>query len=178
MSIHVAITRRVRPGCEAEFEKRLREFAQASFGADGMTGVHLLAPAPGSGSREYGILRSFEDEAARDAFYASPVMADWRRRVAELTESEPQQRELHGLEAFFRGDGGHPPRWKMAVVTLAGVYPASLLVPWGLRPWLGHLPPPVFGLCVATVMVGLLTWAIMPLLVRLLKPWLSGGDRS
>ena len=36
MPIHVAITRRVRPGCEAEFQKALREFLQTSFAHGGV----------------------------------------------------------------------------------------------------------------------------------------------
>ena len=33
MPIHIAITRQVRPGCEAEFQQALREFFQTSFDA-------------------------------------------------------------------------------------------------------------------------------------------------
>src|SRR6266478_5206866 len=36
MPIHVAITRRVRAGCEAEFQQALREFFQTSFGHGGV----------------------------------------------------------------------------------------------------------------------------------------------
>ena len=50
MAIHVAITRRVRPGCEAEFQKALREFFQTSFGHTGVLGASMLTPPPGSDS--------------------------------------------------------------------------------------------------------------------------------
>jgi antibiotic biosynthesis monooxygenase (ABM) superfamily enzyme len=39
MPIHIAITRRARPGCEAEFQVALREFFQASFGHGGVRGA-------------------------------------------------------------------------------------------------------------------------------------------
>ena len=68
MPIHIAITRRVRPGCEAEFEAALREFFQTSFGHGGVLGASMLTPPPGSESREFGILRTFRNEAERDAF--------------------------------------------------------------------------------------------------------------
>ena len=42
MPIHVAITRRVKLGCEAEFQRALREFLQASFNHDGVLGEVLL----------------------------------------------------------------------------------------------------------------------------------------
>ena len=48
MPIHVAITRRVRPGCEAEFQKALREFLKTSFAHGGVQGASMLVPPPGS----------------------------------------------------------------------------------------------------------------------------------
>ena len=68
--VHIAITRKVKPGMEQAFEKVLRAFVRGSFHLPGTTGVHLVAPADGA-NREFGILRSFESESARDNFYYS-----------------------------------------------------------------------------------------------------------
>src|SRR6185436_14534292 len=73
MPIHIATIRRVRPGCEAEFQQALHEFLQISFAPGGVWGAHMLTPPPGSDTREYGILRTFANEAEREAFYASPL---------------------------------------------------------------------------------------------------------
>ena len=128
MPIHIAITRRVRPGHEAEFQQALREFLQTSFAHGGVQGASMLTPPPGSDSREYGILRTFASEAERDAFYESPMFHTWEARARTLTEGEPVYRQLHGLEAFFRSAQTPPARWKMAVATLLGVYPTSLFL--------------------------------------------------
>src|SRR5712664_2470450 len=77
MPIHIAITRRVRLGCEADFQQALREFLQTSFAHGGVQGASMLIPTPGSDSREYGILRTFANEAERDAFYDSPMFKTW-----------------------------------------------------------------------------------------------------
>jgi antibiotic biosynthesis monooxygenase (ABM) superfamily enzyme len=66
-----------------------------------------------------------------------------------------------------------PPRWKMAIVTVVGVWPVSLLVPWLLNPLVSGLPAPLQVLSMAVGIVILLTWAVMPLLVRMLSPWLQ-----
>src|SRR3954468_5497330 len=116
MPVHVAITRRVRPGCEAEFQNALREFLQSSFAHDGVMGASMLTPLPGSDTREFGILRTFADEKERDAFYQSPMFKRWEERARTLTEGEPVYRQLHGLEAWFRTPHNPPPRWKMAIV--------------------------------------------------------------
>lgn len=172
MPVHVAITRRVKPGCEAEFQKELREFFQASFDHGGVLGASMLTPPPGSESREFGILRTFASEAERDAFYAWSVFKAWDERARMMTEGEPEYRHLTGLEAWFRSPRP-PPRWKMAVVTLLGVYPVSLFFGFLLAPHLTALPPWLSALIISALIVVSLTWAVMPLLTRLLRRWLS-----
>src|SRR5258708_16572837 len=154
----VAITRRVRPGYEAEFQQALREFFQTSFGHGGVLGASMLTPPPGSDSREYGILRTFASETERDAFYESSMFKAWEQRARTLTEGEPVYRQLHGLEAWFRSPGGPPPRWKMATVTLLGVYPVSLLIGFILSPQLRKLPLAVNLFVVSALIVTCLTW--------------------
>ena len=67
MAIHVAITRRVLPGKEEEFKDALRRFLGDSFLHGGVHGASMMTALPGSESREIGILRTFADQAERDA---------------------------------------------------------------------------------------------------------------
>lgn len=174
MSIHVAITRQVRPGCEAEFEEKLHGFAQRSFEHHGTRGVQILSPAPGGNSREYGILRSFATTTDRDSFYQSPLFKTWEAEVAGLVDGGYQQRDLHGLEAWFYQAGQpHPPRWKLALATLLGVYPTSLALGLFVVPHLHGFPKPLASLIVATCMVICLTWLVMPQVTRVLHRWLQ-----
>jgi antibiotic biosynthesis monooxygenase (ABM) superfamily enzyme len=69
--ITVSITRTVKPGFEADFEHALHDFVQRSLAFPGQMGVHIMRPAPGSASREYGIIRKFADREALVAFRAS-----------------------------------------------------------------------------------------------------------
>jgi antibiotic biosynthesis monooxygenase (ABM) superfamily enzyme len=175
--IHVAITRRVRRGCEAEFQQALREFFQTSFGHGGVLGASMLTPPPGSDSREYGILRTFASESERDAFYESPMFKAWEQRARILTEGEPVYRQLHGLEAWFRSPQP-PPRWKMAAATFLGVFPLAMVlnltVGAGIQSWPFVLKNAVFNACV----VALLTWVVMPVVTRLLHAWLHADERK
>jgi antibiotic biosynthesis monooxygenase (ABM) superfamily enzyme len=173
MPIHIAITRRVRPGHEAEFQQALREFFQTSFTRGGVLGASMLTPLPGSNAREYGILRSFANEAERDAFYESPMFKTWEERARALTEGEPVYRQLHGLEAWFRSPHQSPPRWKMAVVTLIGVYPTSLFLSFTIGEATHTWPNAARSLVFAASMVALLTWVVMPSVTRLLHHWLN-----
>lgn len=173
MPIHVAITRRVRPGFEADFQRALLEFMQVSFSHDGVFGASLLTPPPGSETREYGILRTFRNEHERDAFYASSMFKAWDQRARTWTEGEPVYRQLHGLEAWFRSPHSPPPRWKMAIATFLGVFPVAMILNLTLGPtirsWPFLLSNAVFNACV----VMLLTWLVMPLVTRVLRDWLN-----
>jgi len=170
--IHIAITRRVKPGCEAEFQKLLQEFFKTSFAHTGVQGASMLVPPPGSSSPEFGILRTFASAQERDAFYASPMFKTWGDRIKPLTEGEPVHRQLSGLEAWFRSPQNPPPRWKMAIATYLGVVPVimglSLTLGPLIRSWNFVLNNLVFNACV----VVLLTWVVMPLITRILHRWL------
>lgn len=172
--IHVAIIRRVKPGFEAEFQKELREFIQASFSHSSVQGANILVPPPGSNSREFGILRTFVNEQERDAFHETPMFKAWAEKIAPLTEGAPEVRQLSGLEAWFRGPQSPPQKWKMAVLIWVAVWPISMTVRSVLEPLIGKSVPPVlFGGTVAAGIVITLTWIAMPLLVRVAHSWLQ-----
>ena len=173
-TVHIAITRQVRPGREQEFEAALRVFARDSLLAPGTTGVHLIGPAPGADGCEYGILRSFESEAASRAFYESEQFKRWQEQVAPLVVGPPTRRQLHGLEAFFRETRlTPPPRWKMAVITWLGVFPMVLFWSSVVPKALGDLPHVLVVATTTVFVVITLAWGVMPLLTRLFAKWLQ-----
>ena len=177
--IHVAVTRRIKPGREAEFQAALREFFQTSFAHTGVSGASMLVPPPGSTSSEFGILRTFASQQERDDFYASPMFKAFDERVRPLTEGEPEHRELTGLEAFFRNPQTSPPRWKMAFLTWIAVWPVSMAVPATLNPLIGKtVSNVIFAGAVAAGIVVILTWIAMPILVWLAKSWLHPQIKS
>jgi antibiotic biosynthesis monooxygenase (ABM) superfamily enzyme len=172
--IHVAIIRTVKPGREQEFEKCIREFFEDALRDTPTLGALLLRPLPGSGSRTYGVLRSFASEEERDAFYKSETFHKWEEAVKPLIEGEYRRTELRGLEAFFTEPelAQRPPRWKMAFVTWLGVWPTvyvvGLLTAWPLRGFPGWLAAGV----ATWLVVIILTWLVMPIITRFTRPWL------
>ena len=177
MPIHVAITRRVKIGREGEFQQALRDFFQKSFAQDGVLGAHMLTPLPGSDSREFGLLRTFVDEKTRDEFFESGMFKAWEAKVRTLTDGEPVHHQLHGLEAWFRSLSP-PPRWKMFIATFLGVLPVvtvlNVTLGPAILPWNFFLRTAVFNGC----MIALLTWAIMPIMTRVLHNWLRSEPRK
>jgi len=173
--IQVAIVRTVKPGCETDFEKALHGFVQRSLTQAGQLGVHIIRPAPGSGSRQYGIIRKFTDRASLAAFRESPEYLEWNQLAMDLTEGSGHAEELCGLESWFTlpGEALRPlPQWKMAIATYLGVLPVVMFLALTLgrliRSWNFILNNVLFNACV----VALLPWVVMPLITRALHGWL------
>jgi antibiotic biosynthesis monooxygenase (ABM) superfamily enzyme len=174
--VHVAILRKVRRDHEAEFESQIARFFQEAGQQPGVCGAYLIRPVAGSTAREYGILRTFESEAAMRRFYDSDLYAQWQEAVRPLVEGEPQKHRLHGLEAFFRGGAAPPPLWKMAIITWIGVNPAVYIFSNAVTTVFGQLPMLVALLLINAFVVASLTWIFMPVLTRLFSRWLQPRD--
>ncbi|MBX7169213.1 MAG: antibiotic biosynthesis monooxygenase [Pirellulales bacterium] len=172
-AVHLAITRRVKPGREAEFAAALREFARDSLHEPGTTGIHLIEPVPETDEPEFGILRSFDSEWACRDFYRSQRYQRWEHSVAHLVDGPPIRRQLNGFEAFFRTSRPAPPRWKMALITWLGVYPVALFWMSVLPAQLFTLPRAVYSILTTGLMVASLAWVVMPWLTRIFRPWLD-----
>ena len=171
--VHYAITVEVQDGKVAEFDEALVRFLKRSINYPGTTGVHLIRPVPGSDDHEYGILRSFESDAASRDFYNSDLFQQYKAETDHLVAGEAVTQPLHGLEAFFRDRNNAPPRWKMAIVTWLGVFPAVLF-------WSSLVGPlqsawhPLLAMAVNIALVVIsMAWLDMPWVTKFFQPWLQ-----
>jgi antibiotic biosynthesis monooxygenase (ABM) superfamily enzyme len=174
--IHVAIVRTVKAGCEAEFEQALHDFVQRSLSLTGQMGVDIIRPAPGSRSRQYGIIRKFADRDALAEFRTSPEYLEWNQIALDLTEGSGKVEELCGLESWFTQPGQplHPlPQWKMAIATYLGVVPVIMLLSLTLGRLIQNWNFVLNNIVFNAFVVVLLTWVVMPLITRILHGWLQ-----
>jgi uncharacterized protein len=174
--VQIAIVRTVKPGCETAFEEALHKFIQRSLALSGQMGVHIIRPAPGTGSRQYGIIRKFMDREAVAAFRTSPEYLEWNYAVMDLTEGPSQVEELNGLESWFTlpGQPLRPlPKWKMALVTFIGVDVVTTVLLLTVGPLIQSWPFPVRNSVFNVLVVACLTWLAMPLLTRIFYKWLE-----
>jgi uncharacterized protein len=178
-AITVSITRTARRGCEDAFERALHDFVQRSFALPGQLGVHIMRPAPGSDSREYGIIRKFTNRDALMEFRTSPEYLEWNQIALDLTEGAGKTEELCGLESWFTLPGMplRPlPKWKMALVTFAGVYVITTLLTLAIGPAISQWPLLLRNAAFNVIVVSCLTWLVMPLLTRVLHNWLHSNE--
>jgi len=172
----VVVTWRVRQGCEPEFEAWRHEISAAALKFPGHMGIAVSLPGATKG--EYVVVFRFDTCRHLRAWQESDIRRDLLKKAEPFRESEPSYHLESGLEYWFAPSGmpASPPRWKMALVTVLGVWPVSMLVPWLLNPLIGRQPPALQALFMAVGIVIVLTWAVMPVLVRILRPWLEKNE--
>ncbi len=86
-----------------------------------------------------------------------------------------------GFGAWFAGlpeKGGALPHWKMFVTVLLGLYPTVMLLTYCLAPYTQGFGLAVSMLIGNAVSVALLEWLGMPVLSRLLGPWLRANGKE
>jgi antibiotic biosynthesis monooxygenase (ABM) superfamily enzyme len=172
--VTVIITRVVRMGSESAFENAVKAFIPRALAFSGHLGVHMLRPPPGG--REYGAAVKFRSQSHWNAFRHSPEYLAFLAQIEPYLERPQEVETLCGLESWFTPMGQRitrvPPRWKMASVTWIGVCLMVFLVNVTLS-WLASEWPAWLRFLVANALVVAgLTWAVMPVLNRLFRPWL------
>ena len=176
----VVIVRRVKPGCEAEFVAWTEGFTAALASFPGCVQCRALPPVPGA-QPEWVFVFAFQTPQDLRAWIGSEVRRDWLARADALVERYGQAQVSSGIEQLFSllppDVAPPPPVWKVAVTVLLGLYPASVLNQAFLAPLLQPLPLPVRALVSTVVVVAVMTWGVMPLVTRLLKPWLYPSTR-
>ena len=171
-SVTVTVARKVAPGREADFEEWVQGIMEAAAKFPGFLGGGVLRP-PRAG-REWHVVYRFADAEKQRAWEASAERAAWLARADEFAR-ETGTTHVSGLETWFALPGRTapaPPKWKMAIVTFAAVYPLALLVTVALAPRTAAWPLLLRPVAFAGVLVPLMTWVVMPRLTRLLRRWL------
>jgi antibiotic biosynthesis monooxygenase (ABM) superfamily enzyme len=167
--------RRAKPGCGPAYEALIGGMLADVRETPGFIGAEVIPPATEDGEHQT-ILR-FETQEGLDAWDSSPVRDAWHERLDAVAEGAPDYQVLTGLEAWFaRAEvPGHKPpkRWKMAIVTWLGIWPIVMVLQLVLNPLIEDVPF-VPRVAIFTIfVVGLITYVVMPQLVRLFRPWLA-----
>lgn len=171
--VTVVVTRRIKPGCEAAYRAWARGVADVVKTFAGHRG--FVVQEPRAPDAPWTLVYRFDTGAHLDAWMQSSVRAEWVARADALAEDGHTHAQFTGLEPFFAPPtttSGAPPKWKMAVVTGAAVWPIAQ----GLGALAARAAPDVPALLRSVVvtagLVVLLTWVVMPRLTKALAPWL------
>jgi uncharacterized protein len=171
----LVLSRAVMPGHEQAFEAVLHRLAAAVRAFPGQQGLTVLRPQPG-GPLTYTIIAHFATQQDMDAWLSSDVRA---RLVAEAdlhSAGGLRTRYLSGLEGWLAPPGSPvvlpPARWKIVVISVAGIVPLLEAVSYLLAPDLAGVPAWGRPLISAAVLIPLMQYAVMPVLTRAARGFL------
>ncbi len=177
----VVLSRKIRPEREGEFKTWIEGFNHELERLPGHLGSQVIPPVEG-GNAEWVFVYTFERPQQLRAWLDSDVRKDWLKRLEPLVLSQSPMRVISGLEQLFGllppDVAPPPPVWKVAVSVFTGLFPLTLVNQLWLGPLLRDLPLVLRGLLSAAIMVISMTWVVMPLVTRMLKPWLYPTNRG
>lgn len=133
----------------------------------------------------------FRDHEACQRWEDSEERKQWLSSGEPFVIAERTQRRT-GIEGWFDGprlqqetDGetgtvrtigvrSAPQRWKQTCAIWIGMFPMNLLISWLLSflPWWGDMHLALRVALLVTVLAPLMTFAVMPVVTRVLRPWL------
>ena len=170
-----------------EFEEWLSGISKEVSRQEGSMGIDIIKPTPNISNKskpEYVIIFRFNTYENLDKWEKSPIRHEWLQKGRKLAESDYDVQKMTGLEFWFTpyfNDESSPmiplqppPRYKMVIVTI----PVISILLLTLVPQIHFLtemlsiPFPIRLVIALTITVLLMTYIIMPLLTKLLKPWL------
>ena len=167
-----------------EFEEWLSGISKEVARQEGFMGTDIIRPSSNASKLEYVIIFRFDNYDNLSKWEKSSIRNEMLQNGRKLVEADPDVQKFTGLEfwftPYFKDESiphvplTPPPRYKMVMVTIPVI--SILLVT--LVPQIHFLtemlsiPFPIRLVIAITITVLLMTYVIMPLLTKLLKPWL------
>lgn len=179
----MVIVRHPKAGMEEAFQAWAQDIHRVMAEQPGFQSYQAVPPVPGE-SRDWHFVFTFDSPENLKAWLESDLRAHWQALSLPLTEGPGRTGVVSGLEQLFglpSPEEVEPPAvWKLAAATELGLAPTVFLVGlalvqlpfyahWGQSGRWGIWWQVLLSTCLC---VSLMTWVVMPLLTRLLRPWL------
>lgn len=158
-----------------EYERWLLEIRELCRQFPGYLSTDVIRPV--GGENAYTVIIRFAGVEQLRAWIESDVRRESLRRIEHMLEQGDRYAIQTGLDFWFAPPTVRPPmRWKQFVLTLSAIFPLTVIVPWALSPviggWQGGIPLLAGKLLVATLIVFLMVYLIMPHYTRMVATWL------
>lgn len=184
-STALVIEHTVKKGNERRYEKWLAEILEYTKNSPGYLGREIFPPA--SENKPYVIIVRFQTETDLQTWLDSLVRKQFIEQMRDALSSDDKTSVKAGIDIWFTPDNSpvKPKAYKQFLLSAAAIYPLSLIVPRLLAPLFETIPtlknPLLAGLIVTGIIVGLMTYLIMPHLTGWLHDWLfetEGDNRT
>lgn len=158
------------------YEKWTEEILGAVSRSPGYLGREIFPP--NSGDKPYTIIVRFESERDVQTWLNSTERQRFVEKARDILEEGDKTQIKAGIDVWFTPDDApaKPPAHKQFLLTLAGIYPLTLIVPELLSPLFEAVPilenQFISKLIVAVIIVGVMTYLFMPYATHWLHDWL------
>lgn len=163
---------RIAPGDVEEYRRAHVVITQVMGRFPGFVRSELVEPEAGV-QDDHVIVFSFDSRADLDNWLESDERQQVLQRIEPLIQGERTLNVVGGFGGWFAVQEEHAPvRWKQAIAVLIALYPTTLTIGFIQRALVPDAPF-VPALFVSNVLgVAALTWLLMPVVTRVLDPWL------
>jgi len=174
---HTAITTVVRHFIKSDkrkdFENWTKKISAIAKQFKGFEGLQLIPPP--TGNKEYIILFKFSSIPALEKWMDSEERQKEVIKLKALSEKEMMLGQIEGIDFWFEAPekkAAAPLKWKMSLLTWLAVFPGVVLLSKLYHGLFPDFPGMLLTLFVTLTLVPLLTWVLMPNIVKLFKGWL------
>jgi len=175
--VTLVIQHQVSAEAQLQYEEWLKRIIPVAARFPGHRGVNVIRPAPGS--QGYTVTVRFDSLKHAEDWFQSTARRQLVNEVEPLLVHAERLETVTGLEFWFEPAAAAQKRarpYKQFLITLSVIYPLTLGVPWAVRPLVDRVPALQHGLVehliVTAIIVGLITYVVMPRYVRLVAGWL------
>jgi len=180
-AITVVVTRRVKRGREKEAERWIADITQAAMKFEGHLGANIIPPTNPQKS-EYVVIFRFNNDENLKKWEESKIRAEWFDRAKTFTAGKTKIQKITGLEYWFtlpdKAFQASPPRYKMAIATIIAIYPTAKVVGTISNYLTDYTSISFHPLIELTATVLLMTYLVMPVIIRLLAFWLYKNGKK
>lgn len=172
----LVIEHKVRRGAEKRYEKWLAEILELIRKSPGYVGREIFPPA--AAGEPYVVIVRFQTDGDLQAWLNSSERKAAIERMSDEFEEGDKTEVRAGIDVWFtpKNSAVKPLPYKQFLLTATAIYPLSLIVPRLLSPLFEIVPllknPLLAGLIVTSIIVGLMTYLVMPFLTKWLSGWL------
>src|SRR5450830_1669917 len=177
-TVTIVIQHDIRAGAQVEYEQWLKRIIPIAAHTPGHHGVNVIKPS--DGSNRYTVTIHFDTLAYAENWLESETRRELIEQVTPMLEQQEKIDTVTGLEFWFTPPGAQPQKrakpYKQFLLTLSVIYPLTLTLPWIIAPLFDAIPvlhhQVISRFIIAFIVVGLMTYVIMPRYTRLAQKWL------
>lgn len=173
-SITTVVRHFIKADKEEAFKKWTKGINEKAQQFEGFEGLQLIAPP--ANHLEYIILFKFSSLQALQQWMDSKERKQEVSKLKALSEKEMVINQVEGIDFWFENPNKKatktPPKWKMAILTWIAVFPGVILLSQFYHWLFPTFDNVIITLLLTLTLVTLLTWVLMPNLVKLCKSWL------